>query len=85
MQTLTFNDGTILGNSYAIESDVGLFLYIRSGNTLLEVATLCADPDNTKKIVEDGGGEKKTIRGYKKLTAVRDEGSGLITAQLRKN
>lgn len=84
MQTLTFNDGTILENSYAIESDVGLFLYIRSGNTLLEVATLCADPDNTKKIVEDGG-EKKTIRGYKKLTAVRDEGSGLITAQLRKN
>ena len=85
MQTLTFNDGTILENSYAIESDVGLFLYIRSGNTLLEVATLCADPENTKKIVEDAGDGTTTIRGYKKLTAVRDEGNGLITAQLKKN
>ena len=84
MQTLTLNDGTLLENSDAIETDVGLFLYISAGLTLLEVATLLSDPEKTKKIVYTSGTDKTTFRSYKKLTSVRDEGTGRISATLRK-
>ena len=44
---------------------------------LPDVAALLYDPDTSKKIVYDNGSEKTTFRGYKKLIAERDEGSGL--------
>ncbi len=84
MQTLTLNNDTELENSHAIKTDVGLFLYIGAGMILPDVAALLYDPDTSKKIVYDNGSEKTTFRGYKKLISVRDEGSGLISATLKK-
>lgn len=80
---LRLNDGTVLENSSAILSG-DLFLYM-NGRGLQEIFDLLIVPENVKKIVfTQANGEKATFTGYKKLTAVRDEGNGLITAVLKK-
>lgn len=84
MQTLILNNGAELANSYAIETAAGLFLYIRSGITLPDAAALLYDPDVTCRIVYANGEDSVTFSGYRRLTAVTDEGRGLITASLKK-
>lgn len=80
---LKLNDGTVLEDSSAILSG-DLFLYM-NGYGMQEIFELLIDPEKTKKIVfTQVNGEKVTITGYKRLTAVRDEGNGLITAVLKK-
>lgn len=80
---LKLNDGTVLEDSSAILSD-DLFLYM-NGYGMQEIFELLIDPEKTKKIIfTQVNGEKVTITGYKRLTAVRDEGNGLITAVLKK-
>lgn len=80
---LKLNDGTVLEDSSAILSG-DLFLYM-NGYGMQEIFELLIDPEKTKKIIfTQVNGEKVTITGYKRLTAVRDEGNGLITAVLKK-
>lgn len=80
---LKLNDGTVLEDSSAILSD-DLFLYM-NGYGMQEIFELLIDPEKTKKIIfTQVNGEKITFTGYKRLTAVRDEGNGLITAVLKK-
>lgn len=81
---LTLNDGTILEDSEALESDGKLFIYIRNGMGLREVFEQLIEPEKTKKIIREQYGIKATLRGYKKLIAARDEGNGLITAVIEK-
>ena len=80
---LKLNDGTVLEDSSAILSD-DLFLYM-NGYGMQEIFELLIDPEKTKKIIfTQVNGEKVTITGYKRLTAVRDEDNGLITAVMKK-
>jgi hypothetical protein len=81
---LILADGTELERSEALESDGKLFIYVQNGYGLREVFDLLIDPEKTKKITQKRLDTSIIIRGYKKLTAVRDEGNGLITAVIAK-
>lgn len=82
-ERLTFKNGYILTNSSAILSG-SLFLYLR-GISLRKAFDLLIEPLNTAEIVyTQMNGDTAVFEGYTKLTAVRDEGGGLITAVLDK-
>ena len=82
-EKLTLNNGTVLENSSAILSG-NLFLYIR-GKTMKAVFNLLSVRKNVETIVyTQVNGEDLTFSGFTKLTAVSDEGNGLITAVLRR-
>lgn len=82
METLTLNDGTVLNDSSAIESDRSLFLYIYN-LTLEEVFPLLTDSEKTERIIYTQGTERIFL-GYTKLIALRDEGNNLTTAVMRR-
>lgn len=84
METLTLNNGAVLENSTAIESDASLFVYTRNNYTLKKVCNLLCVPANTQSITADYPGGETVYSGYNKLIAVRDEGGGLVTAVLKK-
>ena len=79
---ITLNNWTEL-TGHAVEFNGQLFLYVR-GTGLADVFQALIDPENVKKITAERFGVKTIYRGYKKLTAVKDEGGGLITAVLSK-
>lgn len=82
MEKLTLSNGTELENSSAILSG-SLFLYIR-GKTMKSVFNLLIKADNTAEIVYTrNNGTEIVFSGYTRLTAVTDEGNGLITAVLQ--
>ena len=83
MGTLTLNDGTVLENSHAVFSR-DLFLYIR-GLTMAEAFELLIAPEKVEKITfTQINGDEVVYEGFTKLTAVRDEDNGLVTAVLQK-
>lgn len=82
-ERLTFKNGFILENSSAIMSG-SLFLYMR-GISIRKACDLLVEPLNTAEIVyTQMNGNIVVYTGFTKLTAVRDEGGGLITAVLDK-
>ena len=83
MEKLTLNDGTVLENSSAVVSR-DLFLYIM-GMTMAEVFNLLIVPEKVEKIIfTQINGDEVICEEFTKLTAVRDEGDGLVTAVLQK-
>lgn len=82
-QVLTLNDGTALGGSYAIENDGKLWVYVHTEIRFAELFALLNDPEKTKKITGNQGGNKTTWRGYKELFCIRKE-DGFFSAGLRK-
>ena len=83
MESLTMNDGRVLERSSAILSG-NLFVYLR-GIGFREAFELLIDPEKTERIVYTrNSGEQVVFEGYTKLTAVTDEGNGLVTAVLRR-
>ncbi len=82
--TLTLSDGTVFQNSHAIENGANLHIYIQDGQSgIREVFEAFIDPEKTAEITfRDIGDQTAVFHGYNKLIAVRDEGRGLITAQL---
>ena len=82
-ERLTFKNGFIVENSSAILSG-SLFLYLR-GISLRKAFDLLIEPLNTAEIVyTQMNGDTAVFEGFTKLTVVRDEGGGLITAVLEK-
>ena len=85
MGTITLNDGTVLINSHAIESNNSLFVYIKNGESLRAVFNKLIEPTKTEKITANRYGTEMVYEGYQKLVDVRDEENGMITAVLKKN
>ena len=82
-ERLTLKNGYILENSSAFRSGE-LFLYIR-GISMRKAFDLLAEPLNTEEITyTQNNGDIVIFKGFTKLTVIRDEGSGLITAVLDK-
>ena len=82
METLKFNDRTLLEGSTILSGD--LFLYI-NGKTMKDVFPLLIEPRKTKKIIYTrNAGDTVEHLGFTQLVALRDEGTGLVTAVLRK-
>ena len=80
---MTLNDGTQMAG-HAVEFNGQLFLYVRGEMGLADVFQALIDPESTKNITGERMGIKTVYKGYRKLTAVKDEGCGLITAVLSK-
>lgn len=81
-EKLILNDETEL-TGHAIEFNNQLFLYIHEMG-MADVFQELINPEKVKKITGITGEIKAVFRGYKKLTAIRDEGNGLISAVLLK-
>ena len=81
-EKLTLNDGTEL-EGHLIETDIRLFVYVWN-RSLGDVFALLNDPEKTKKIVEERFGQSKTVKGYKRLMSISDEGNGMVSASLKK-
>lgn len=80
-EILLLNNGDSLEGN-AILSGGNLFIYIY-GKTLKEAFELLIEPENTAKIdYKQMTGAVAVYEGYTRLTAVRDEGNGLVTAIL---
>ena len=83
-EKLTLNDGTELPGSSLICDGNNLFLYV-NGLTMARVFSLMNDPEKTRKVkYTDVAGTETACTGYTRLTAVTDEGGGLVTATLKK-
>lgn len=82
-EKLRLSDGTEWEDSSALLSG-NLFLYIR-GAGMREAFEKLIDPENTAEILYTrNNGETVTHTGFTKLTAVTDEGNGLVTAVLKR-
>lgn len=79
---LTLENGTEFDGNALLISDLFLYIY---GETIMYVFNSLVDPQGTSTIkYTQANGEEVTFEGYTKIIAVRDEGSGLITAVMRK-
>lgn len=85
METLTLNNGTVLENSTAIESNGSLFIYTRNGYTIPKLCNDLYPAENIISITAEFPGGSCVYTGYNKLIALRDEGNNLITAVLKKD
>lgn len=84
METLTLNNGEVLENSTALETDGTLFIYTRNNSTVKGLCDALYLPENTVTIIAAYPGGETVYTGYNKLIAVRDEGGGLVTAVLKR-
>ena len=84
METLTLNDGTVLQNSYAVETIDNLFLYIRNGMNMMQVFQLVADQNKTEEITFTAGTTIQIYGGYTMLQGITTEHGGMISVVLRR-
>ena len=64
-ETLTFNNGTVLQNSYAIQVDMVLYIYIKDESCSFEDAFELLNNQNTvSKIICNRYGQKETYEGF---------------------
>lgn len=82
---LVLADGTEFENSYVYLVDFNLFVYIRDEEaTLKSVFNSFIESDKVGKISIVESDETVTnYSGFTKLIAIRDEGNGLITVNMR--
>ena len=85
METLTLNDGTVLENSTALESNDSLFIYTRNGYTIQGLCDDLYPAENISMITAEFQGGSRVYTDYSKLISLRDEGNDLVTAVLRKS
>lgn len=79
-EQLTLNNGTVLENSYAFQTDETLWVYIGAGLSIGEVFDLFRVPENVTKITNEQG---TVYEGYDEIMYIRKEKDGTINAGLR--
>ena len=84
METLTLNDGTVLENSYAVETMNNLFLYIRNGMTMMQVFMLMFDQSKIELIKYTAGTVVSEFGGYTMVQGITQEHGGMISVVLRR-
>lgn len=83
MMRLKLSDGTVFDGGYLLNVDGKLFLYIPDTD-LRTVFNKLIEPAKTASISFIDGTDEHVFEGFTKLTAVNDEGNGLITAVIGK-
>ena len=84
METLTLKDGTVLENSYAVETMNNLFLYIRNGMTMMQVFMLMFDQSKIELIKYTAGTVVSEFGGYTMVQGITQEHGGMISVVLRR-
>ena len=84
MENLTLKDGTVLENSYAVETMNNLFLYIRNGMTMMQVFMLMFDQSKIELIKYTAGTVVSEFGGYTMVQGITQEHGGMISVVLRR-
>lgn len=84
MDKIILNDGTELYNSYTATDDVNLFLYIRNGMNIAQIATLLNDPERTRSITYQSVDKMITYTDFIYLHSISNGVNGLVSVVMRK-
>lgn len=85
-ETLTFADGTVYENSYAFESSMKLYVYVKNPSiTLRDLFEKLMDEESTASIACNRFDDESIFEGYTDLYQVSKESDKLLTAVLRHN
>lgn len=84
MDKIILNDGTELYNSYTATDDVNLFLYIRNGMNIAQIATLLNDPERTRSITYQSVDNMITYTDFVRLHSISNGVNGLVSVVMRK-
>lgn len=84
MDKIILNDGTELYNSYTATDDVNLFLYIRNGMNIAQIATLLNDPERTRSITYQSVDKMITYTDFIHLRSISNGVNGLVSVVMRK-
>ena len=84
MDKIILNDGTELENGYTATDDVNLFLYIRNGMTIAQIAVLFSDPERTSAITYQSGEDSITYVDFVNLRGVSTGVNGLVSVVMYK-
>ena len=80
-ESITLANGRIL-TGHIVEASGRAFLYL-FGITLADAFPLLIDPENTVEMTWEQYGNTGTVTGYNHLTAISEEGGGMISAVLK--
>ena len=84
-ERLTFNDGTVLENTTAIQDGDSLYLYMNDDNvTMHDAFLLLEDAEKTQTIVGHQYGIDTEYVGYTDLTSIRKERRIKFSAALKR-
>ena len=84
MDKIILNDGTELYNSYTATDDVSLFMYIRNGMNIAQIATLLNDPERTRSITYQSVDNMITYTDFIHLDSISNGVNGLVSVVMRK-
>lgn len=84
MDKIILNDGTELYDSYTATDDVNLFLYIRNGMNIAQIATLLNDPERTCSITYQSVDKMITYTDFIHLRSISNGVNGLVSVVMHK-
>lgn len=84
MDKIILNDGTELYDSYTATDDVNLFLYIRNGMNIAQIATLLNDPERTRSITYQSVDNMITYTDFVRLHSISNGVNGLVSVVMHK-
>ena len=84
MDKIILNDGTELYNSSTATDDVNLFMYIRNGMNIAQIATLLNDPERTRSITYQSVDNMITYTDFIHLRSISNGVNGLVSVVMRK-
>lgn len=84
MDKIILNDGTELYESYTATDDVNLFMYIRNGMNIAQIATLLNDPERTRSITYQSVDNMITYTDFIRLHSISNGVNGLVSVVMRK-
>ena len=84
MDKIILNDGTELYNSYTATDDVNLFMYIRNGMNIAQIATLLNDPERTRSITYQSVDKMITYTDFIHLRSISNGVNGLVSVVMHK-
>lgn len=84
MDKVILNDGTELYDSYTATDGQNLFLYIRNGMTLAQLAVLFSDTNRTNVVTYQSGENAIVYEGFIYLKSISNGVNGLVSVVMRK-
>ena len=84
MRTLTFNNGTVLNDSYCYAANNVLWVYISNEYTLSYAFALLSNPENMGHVVCNQYGVETVFDGYTHLYSIAEETDLRISAGIKK-
>ena len=82
-QKLILNDDSEILDSYAVQANGKLWVYVYADISFACLFSMLSDPEKTSRIVCEQFGVRNTYDGFTDLFCIRKEDGGWISAGLR--